>query len=118
MGEKGVSVVKVLITLTIFSLFGYTVTKLVIQRAHYQAIKDKVEEQARFAASKSNDNIVDEILKKGEEVNVILYEDDISIRRNPGKEIEIKVSYSDSIRILLFTYHSNFDINIKKPLPR
>ncbi|MCH7760260.1 hypothetical protein IIA15_02515 [candidate division TA06 bacterium] len=118
MNERGVSFVKVLIFLVIFSLLGYTATKWIILKAHYQAIKEKVRETARFAGSRSDKEILKQIIRKGEKVHVILYEEDISIVRRPGQEIIIQLSYPDSIDLRFYTFRFDYNIEERAPLPR
>jgi predicted membrane protein len=118
MNERGISIIKVIIYLVAFSIFGYISTKWIIVRAHYQAIKDKVKEEARFAGTASNQVIRESIIERAKEVHVILYDEDISIFRYPGEDITINLTYPDSIFFPLHTFRFSFEIDETAPLPR
>lgn len=118
MNERGISVIKTLILLTIIFLLGYFATKYIILRAHYQTVKEKVSEQARFAGTTSDQEILEAIVKRGKDVNVYLEKEDISIDRIPGEEITIRLAYTDSIVVPLHTFRFNFEVDETFPLPR
>jgi hypothetical protein len=118
MNEKGFSIIKLIVFLVIFAIIGYISTKWIIVRAHHQAIKDKVKEEARFAGTSSNQQIRESIKRRAMEIHVILYDEDISIFRYPGQDITINVTYPDSILFPLHTFRFSFEIDETAPLPR
>ena len=118
MNERGISVIKILIFLVVFSFIGYLAIKWIIVRAHYQAMKDKVIEQARFAGTEKDHEIRNTILRRGRELHIILYKEDIFIERYPGEDITISLSYPDSIIMPFHTFRFFFEVDETAPLPR
>jgi len=120
MNERGMGPVKLMVILLLLIGVGYIVTNFIIVRAHYQTVKEKVKEQARFAGTNTDDEIFLSIVQKGKEVDLMLGEEEISVQRVPGEEITINVSYPDSIvlPLRLYTFHFNFRIEETAPLPR
>lgn len=118
MDERGVSYLKVIIVLAFFTLLGYVGIKSIIIRSHYESIREKVREEARFAGTYSDKRIRRGIIRRGEEVDVKLFEEEISIARRPGQDIVVRFAYSDSLVLPFYTHYFDFSIDETAPLPR
>ncbi len=117
-GERGISIVKILISLVIIGIVLFVGLRYLLIRVHYLSVKDTVRVQAESAAIYPDVHIKREIVRRAKESEVTLAEEDIRIDRLPGERITISLSYRDSLPLFVKTFYFDFDIEETTPLPR
>ena len=86
---------------------------------HYQ-LHDAVEQETRYGAAKSTDELYGRVLKLAEEYSIALDEEEVSVSTRSGQAI-VSVNYIEPIALVPYFYTREqpfgFDINVKPIRP-
>lgn len=115
-GERGEGRTGTLIGLTVLALTVYLGVKIIPVLVNGYAFRDYLEEEARFAALRSQDDVVKtRILRKAEELDLPVAARSVLINRTQTF-IDIKVKYAVPIVTPVYTYTIAFDESVRSPL--
>lgn len=110
MSEKGSTTIKTLLALAVVAAIIVAVVKIVPVYVNVYAFEDAMRQQAKFAGvERKNEAVVrDELYKKAQELNLPITREQIAISKRMGG-INIKVSYTVPIDLIVFQRDFNFD---------
>ena len=115
-GERGEGRLGTLFALTVLAVMIYLGVKVIPVMINTYALKDFIEEEARFAAVRLNDEeIRDRVFKKARELDLPVELKAIRTERTPSR-FDISVRYTTPIVTPVYTYVWNHDEQISSPL--
>lgn len=114
--ERGEGRAGTLIGLAVLAITIYLGVKIVPVLVNGYAFRDYLEEEARFAALRSQDDVVrTRIVRKAVELDLPVPAKSVLINRTQSY-IDIKVKYVVPIETPVYTYDMNFDEAVRAPL--
>ena len=115
--SKGISGFGVIFLIIILFVVGYTGYQVARVHFSYGKISEKVENTVRIGPVQNDDMIREELIKSGEETNVLLIPDNIWIDHAIPDSFRIYIEYEDSSSIFgIFTYSRKFVIDKVAPI--
>ena len=114
--ERGEGRFGAFLSLAILAVTIYLGFKVIPVMVNAYAFRDYLEEEARFAAlRKKDEEILNRVLKKAEELNLPVKAKDIKINRSTT-HFDMYVNYTIPIETPVYTYIWNFDEETRAPL--
>lgn len=114
--QKGEGRLGTLFALVLLAVLIYLGVKIVPIMVNTYALKDFMEEEARFAAVRKNDNVIrDRVFNKAVELDLPLDKKAIVTRRTKAR-FDIHVSYAVPIETPVYTYVWQLEEKATSPL--
>lgn len=111
-GHSRIGCILWLIGLLIFGMIAYKAIPVLIQNAEFE---DFLNDQARFAARASGEEIKKRILRRADELDVPLDPKRLTVRKG-SRRIRIECSYEVSLEFPFYTYVWKFDHEVDRPI--
>ncbi len=115
-GERGEGRLGTLLALTVFAVLIYMGVKVVPVMVNTYAFKDFIQEEARFASVRRDDQEIRErVWKKARELNLPVEMKQIRTERSNSR-FDISIKYTVPIETPVFTYNIVRDEQVSSPL--
>lgn len=115
--SKGLSGFGIIFLILVLLVVGYTGYQVARVHFNYGSISEKIENTVRIGPVQNDDMIREELRKSAEELNIILFPENIWIDRSIPDSFRIYVEYEDSSSIFgIFTYNRKFTVDRVAPI--
>lgn len=96
-GQRGAARTGCLLTILVLVLGVYAAIQVLASEMSFRSLQKAVEQQARLAETRTDQEIREEILTRVRELELPRSAENISVRRLPGEGVLITVGYPDTV---------------------